>query len=164
MIAADTETILDMTEQVKNAIIVVKQITAPSGEWISERLKSVDGITGIQAVTKNLDPDGLLGKEGGFVACIYFSSVAIDQTTVPGDSIVAKGTDCGGAIEVYATLEEAEARCDYLSGFDGTVLYSGSYAIIGTMVVRTSYKLTNEQQYELTNKITNSLTLIPKNN
>lgn len=67
MIAADTEKILDMTEQVENAIIVVKQITAPSGEWISERLKSVNGITGTQAVTKNLDPDGLLGKEGGFV-------------------------------------------------------------------------------------------------
>lgn len=164
MIAADTEKILDMTEQVENAIIVVKQITAPSGEWISERLKSVNGITGTQAVTKNLDPDGLLGKEGGFVACIYFSSAAIDQATVPGDSIVAKGTDCGGAIEVYTTLAEAEARCEYLSGFDGTVLYSGSYAIIGTMVVRTSYKLTNEQQFDLTDKITNALTLIPKNN
>lgn len=160
MITADTETILDMTEQVEHAIVVVKQITAPSGEWISERLKSVNGITGTQAVTKNLDPDGLLGKEGGFVACIYFSSAAIDQATVPGDSIVAKGTDCGGAIEVYATVEDAEARCEYLSGFDGTVLYSGSYAIVGTMVVRISYKLTNEQQLELTDKIANAVTML----
>jgi hypothetical protein len=68
MIAADTETILDMTKQVEHAIAVVKQITAPSGEWITERLKSVDGITGTQAVTKNHDPDGLLSKEGGFIA------------------------------------------------------------------------------------------------
>lgn len=164
MIAADTETILDMAEQVKQAIVVVKQITAPSGEWITERLKSVDGITGTQAVTKNLDPDGLLGKEGGFIACIYFSSSAIEQETVPGNSIVAKGTDCGGAVEVYATVEEAEARCEYLSGFDGTILYSGSYAIVGTMVVRTSYKLTNEQQFELTDKITGAFTMLSQEN
>lgn len=160
MIAADTETILDMTKQVEYAIAVVKQITAPSGEWITERLKSVDGITGTQAVTKNHDPDGLLGKEGGFIACTYFSSAAIDQTTVPGNSIVAKGTDCGGAVEVYATVEDAEARCEYLSGFDGTVLYSGSYAIVGTMVIRTSYKLTNERQLALTDKITSAVTML----
>ena len=69
-----------------------------------------------------------------------------------------KGTDAGGAIEVYATAEEAQARCEYLSGFDGTILYSGSYAIVGTMVIRTSYKLDNNQQMALTRSITRELT------
>ena len=61
-------------------------------------------------------------------------------------------------MEVYPTVQDAEARCEYLAGFDGTVLYSGSYAIVGTTVIRTSYKLTNEQQIELTNDITMALT------
>ena len=77
-----------------------------------------------------------------------------------GDSIIAKGTDAGGAIEVYKTLEDALNRCDYLSQFDGTLLYSGSYTIVGTIVIRTSYKLTDEQQVELTNNIMQAFTVL----
>ena len=43
---------------------------------------------------------------------------------------------------------------------DGTLLYSGSYAIIGTMVIRTSYKLSDNQQVKLTNDITKALTQV----
>ena len=159
-IAADTQTIKEMAEQIKPAITVISQITAPDGEWVTTRLSSIDGVTGTQAVTEELDPDKLLNKEGGFSACIYFTFVAINPEEVPGDTIVEKGTDAGGAIEVYPTLTDAIARCEYLAGFNGTVLYSGSYAIIGTMVIRTSYKLTNEQQFDLTNAITSALTAL----
>ena len=69
-------------------------------------------------------------------------------------------SDCWVFDVENATVEDAEARCEYLSGFDGTVLYSGSYAIVGTMVIRTSYKLTNEQQLALTDKITSAVTML----
>lgn len=159
-IAADTETVLKMAFQVEQATLVVKQITAPSGEWVMDRLSGVESITGVQAVTEDLNPDGLLDKEGGYSDCIYFTVAAAIPNEVPGDSIVAKGTDAGGAVEIYSTLADAEARVEYLEGFDGTVLYSGSYAIVGTMVIRTSYKLTNEQQFELTSEITSVLTAL----
>ena len=159
-IAADTETVLEMASQVEQATLVVKQITAPSGEWVMERLGGVESITGMQAVTEEINPDGLLDKEGGYSDCIYFTVAAAIPNDVPGDSIVAKGTDAGGAVEIYSTLADAEARVEYLAGFDGTVLYSGSYAIVGTMVIRTSYKLTNEQQFEITNAITSALTAL----
>ena len=159
-IAADTQTIKEMTEQITPAITVVSQITAPGGDWVTMRLSSIDGVTGTQAVTEELDPDKLLNKEGGFSACIYFTFDAINPEEVPGDTIVEKGTDAGGAIEVYPTLTDAIARCEYLAGFNGTVLYSGSYAIVGTMVIRTSYKLSNEQQFNLTNAITSALTAL----
>lgn len=81
---------------------------------------------------------------------------------VDGDSPVSKGTDGGGAIEVYGTLEDAEARCEYLHGFDNTILYTGSYAIVGTMVIRISYIYTTEEQYEMTNRITKELTKLKK--
>ena len=140
-IAEDTETVLEMAAQVEQATLVVKQITAPSGEWVMNRLGGVECITGMQAVTEDLNPDGLLDKEGGYSDCIYFTVAAAIPNDVPGDSIVAKGTDAGGAVEIYSSLSDAEARVEYLAGFDGTVLYSGSYAIVGTMVIRTSYKL-----------------------
>ena len=157
-IIADTETILEMTEQLKHGITIVKQITAPTEAWVEERLVAVKEITGIQAVTEEQNPDGLLGKEGGYLACIYFTVAAVFPEEVPGNTIVEKGTDAGGAVEIYANLADAEARVEYLAGFDGTVLYSGSYAIIGTMVIRTSYKLSNEQQLKMTNLITTELT------
>lgn len=157
-ITTDTNTVREMTAQVEALTAVVKQITAPTAEWITERLASISSISGTQAVTEDLDPDQLLGKEGGYSACVYFTVSSIDASTVPGNTIVEKGTDAGGAIEVYATVEEAQSRCDYLSGFDGTILYSGSYAIVGTMVIRTSYKLDNSQQMALTRSITRELT------
>ena len=102
----------------------------------------------------------ILGKEGSYISCVYFTITKINSNEVPGDTIVEKGTDAGGAVEIYATLREAEERCEYLAGFDGTVLYSGSNAIVGTMAIRTSYILTNEEQFELTNSITEAMTAI----
>lgn len=157
-ILSDTQTINEMTKQVQSATHVITQITAPEESWVTSRLSAVPGVTGVEAVTEQNDPDGLLGKEGGFTACLYFTFEKVNSEEVPGSSIVEKGTDAGGAIEVYATLADAEARCEYLAGFDGTVLYSGSYAIVGTMVIRTSYKLSNEDQFDLTSAITSSLT------
>lgn len=159
-ITSDTQLIREMTVQVDMLTKVIQQITSPDGEWVETRIGAIEGITGCQQVTEQHNPDGLLGKEGGYTACVYFSHSAIDQKTVPGDSIVAKGTDAGGAVEIYATLEEAQARVEYLAGFDGTILYSGSYAIVGTMVIRTSYKLTDEQQLLLTHAITMALTTV----
>ena len=161
IIGRDIQTIKEMTAQAETLLAVVQQITAPSSDWVMDRLSDVSGITGSQAVSESDDPDGLLGKEGGYAACVYFTVSSIDPDEIPGTGIVAKGTDAGGAVDIYNTLEEARARCEYLSGFDGTILYSGSYAILGTMVIRTSHKLTNEQQLAFTRMITEKLTALP---
>ena len=100
----------------------------------------------------------MLGKKDGYDCCVYFTVNSFDADSVPGADIIAKGTDGGGAVEVYPTLENAKARCDYLSKYDNTLLYSGSYVLVGTMVVRTSYKLSNQEQIDLTNAIINSFT------
>ena len=156
----DIRTIADLSDYLTENIRILEQITAPSEAWVAERLQNVDDILEIQAVTPDNDPNGLLNKEdGGYTACIYFTSTGIN---VDGDSPVSKGTDGGGAIEVYGTLEDAEARCEYLHGFDNTILYTGSYAIVGTMVIRISYIYTTEEQYEMTNQITKELTKLEK--
>lgn len=162
-IKSDTKTIYELITHIENSVHVIKQITSPTEQFVIDRLKNVDTIQEIQSVTEKNNPDGLLNKKGGYSSCIYFSSKDISQENFTGKDIVSKGTDCGGAIEIYNTKEDAEARCEYLSGFDGTILYSGSYAIVGTMVIRTSYLLSNDKQLELTNKITQELTKIKAN-
>lgn len=156
----EADILCDQISKLTENYVVSYQITAPEEAWVIERLKKIKTITGIEAVTKEHDPNKLLNVEGGYKACVYFTVDKIAQDSVPGDTVIEKGTDAGGAIEVYPDLKSAENRCDYLSGFDNTLLYSGSYVLVGTMVVRTSYKLSNEEQINLTNDIITSFTEI----
>ena len=140
--------------------IIAEQITVPDESFVMTALKNVPSITACQAVSEDNDPNELLGTEEGYVSCVYFTCDKIGYNDVEGNNIVEKGTNGGGAIEVYPDVGAALARCQYLSDFDNSLLYSGSYAIIGTMVVRTSYLLTNSEQLELTDAIVKSLTTI----
>jgi hypothetical protein len=109
----------------------------------------VAGITGISAATEENDSNGQLGKAGGYTAAVYFSHQNVDQSSVHGDTLIDKGTDAGGQIEVYSKPEDAEKRNNYLATFDGGVFSSGSHCVIGSVVVRTSDELTATQQREL---------------
>lgn len=159
-ILKDIATLEEMSETLMESIKVVEQITVPDESWLKDRIQLVEGVEEVEAVAKDNDPNGMLNKEDGYVSCLYFSYEKVDDSSIPGKSVVDKGTDCGGAIESYGTLEEAENRVEYLKGFDDTILYSGSYAIVGTMVIRTSYLLTDDEQYDLTDAITQAITKI----
>lgn len=159
-IEQDTEEVREKTDELLVALILAQQITNPDEEWVIERLKSVDDIMVVQAVTEGHDPNHLLNVDGGYTSCVYFSVRGIRQSSIKGEDIVEKGTDAGGAIEVYKTVTDAQNRCNYLGQFNNTLLYPGSYAIIGTTVIRTSYLLSNEKQIELTSKITAAFTAL----
>ena len=142
----------------QNGVLQMKQITNPNEDFVIQRLKGIPNISGYQAVTEDHDPNGNLNKQGGYTSTVYFSTPLIDQSSVYGNDIVDKGTECGGAIEVYASEEDAEKRDSYLASFDGAgMLNSGSHKVLGTIVIRTSTKLTATQQNEFTNNITNKL-------
>jgi len=153
-ILKETDVIRRAWTGLRYAILLARQITAPSEQWVTERLRTVDGITETAAVTKDRDPNGMLGKAGGYTACVYFTFDGVPQETISGGDVIAKGTDGGGAVEVYRTAADAQARCEYLAQFDNTLLYTGSCAVVGTMVIRTSYALTDEEQLILTDRIT----------
>ncbi|MBQ8187938.1 MAG: hypothetical protein IJ037_13885 [Clostridia bacterium] len=153
-ILKETDVIRRAWEELRYAILLARQITAPSEQWVTERLRNVDGITETAAVTKDRDPNGMLGKDGGYTACVYFTFDGVVQEEIPGEDVIAKGTDGGGAVEVYRTAAEARTRCGYLAQFDNTLLYTGSCAVVGTMVIRTSYALTDDEQWLLTDRIT----------
>lgn len=145
-------------DNLSTSIKQMQQVTNPKEAFVIERLMGLPNISGIEAVTEDNDPNGKLNKQGGYTATIYFASDLIDQSQVYGTTIVEKGTDGGGAIEVYPTVEDANKRNKYLASFDGMgFLSSGSHSVLGTIVIRTSDKLTASQQKEMEKNIYNSL-------
>lgn len=87
------------------------------------------------------DFNEMLGKQGEYTSCVYFTVKGIASHKVQGDSIMKKGADGVGDIEVFKIVEEAQERIGYLAAFDNTLFYLGFYALDGTMVIRTSYLL-----------------------
>lgn len=135
-------------------------VNNPKEAYVIECLGKVTNVVDISAVTEDNDPNGNLNKAGGYTAQVYFSSDLVDQSDVSGNTVIDKGTDCGGSIEVYSNPEDAIKRNDYLATYDGTIFASGSHTVIGTCLIRTSDKMTASQQKDLETGIISQLTTI----
>jgi len=133
-------------------------VDAPEESYVVECLHNVPDVEDISAVTEETDPNGLLNKAGSYTAFVIFSSDLVDQSDVLGDTIAEKGTACGGGVEVFANVEDAEKRDEYLGTFDGTIVRPGSHKVVGTVIVRTSDELTASQQKELEENVIAALT------
>lgn len=144
----------DLNQKYSTSVKQLKQITNPSSSFIESRLKEIDTITGVQSATEDNDPNKGLNKQGSYTASVYFTDSLVTDT-IEGKDIVTKGTDAGGNIEVYKTVEDAQKRKEYLSAFDGlpAMLNPGSHYVYGTIIIRTSGRLTATQQNDLTQKI-----------
>lgn len=154
-----TQALKDAETALSNSIEQRKLVTAPSEAFVIERLRGIDGVGEISAVTEDNDPNGHLGKEGGYTSTVYFISPLVNQRDVYGTTVIEKGCNGGGAIEVYANEADAEKRNSYLSSFDGATMFSsGSHKVVGTVLIRTSDKLPASQQKKLEADIIASLT------
>ena len=130
----------------------------PTEAFIIAGLKEIPNIVDVEAATEYNDPNGQFNKANGYIADIFFSLDVINQRMITGTTLVEKGTDAGGSIEVYRTAKDAEARNTYLAAFDGGILTSGSHKVVGTCVVRTSHELTASLQNIIENNIEKMLT------
>lgn len=135
-----------------------KQMTNPSADFVTQRLKTIDEVVDARAVTEDNDPNGKLNKAGGYTATVYFESKNVNQKNWMGEDLIEKGTAAGGAIEVYLNEEDAIKRRDYLSGFDGSILSNGTHTVVGTVMIRTSDELPASKQKELERKVIDALT------
>ena len=159
-----SEQISELDESAKeysDSIKQLKQVTNPKESFVIERLKTIKEVKEIKAVTEDNDPNGHLNKPHGYTATVYFVSSSVDQSEVyyegKGEP-VDKGTDGGGAVEVYANVADAKKRNSYLEGFDGPgITDSGSHRVVGTCVIRTSEYLTASKQRKLERKVINAL-------
>jgi len=164
LIAVDyTDTLMKLNEAYSALDTSIQQyalVNNPAEGYVIECLGKVKQIVDISAVTEDNDPNGNLNKEGCYTAQIFFSSDLVNQGEVDGNTIIDKGTDCGGSIEVYSTSEDAQNREVYLSAFDGGILASGSHEVVGTVVVRTSNNLKASEQKEMETNIISALITI----
>ena len=161
----DIESLDKSMTAVKNSRAQYALVDTPTEEFIIDRLKTVSNVAYVKAATEENDPNGQLGKQGGYIAQVFFSSPLVNPRymDMPNLDIVEKGTDCGGSIEVYNTPYEAELRNAYLGGFDGTPFSSGSHKVIGTIIIRTSYQLKASDQKKLESEIVSALTSLSPN-
>jgi hypothetical protein len=153
-----SESLLTCAGEYLDSIAVFEQVSNPDEAFIIDRLERVKEITGMQAVTEQHDPNKHLNQPGWYTSCVYFTVSDIDSASIEGDDIIDKGTLAGGSIEVYKTVQDAKNREKYLSEYDDTLLSPGSRFIVGTILIRTSRKLTYDQQVDLTIAIANEFT------
>lgn len=134
-------------------------VTNPSAEYVMAALYQLESIIGVEQ-----DPEAGEGsidaaKGDECIARIYFASNLVDQSGWgKEESPSEKGTSAGGSVEVYANTEDAIERDAYLHGFDDSWLDAGSHAVAGTIVIRTSEKLGENEQIALTDRIVEVLT------
>ena len=157
--SAFINTLTVQSKDLEDSYAIQRQITAPTEEWVLTRLGRVSDVANIAPVTEENDPNGNLNKAGGYTSTVYFGTALLGTQNLTGNPLIDEGTDAGGAIETYRTVEEAETRNSYLASFDGAGMFSsGSHMVLGTMVVRTSDDLKASQQETLTNAIVAAMT------
>ncbi len=160
-----SKTISELADEQKayeDSVTGLKQVTAPSDDFVIERLQTIKTITDIGAVTEETDVNNLLNKQGGYIGCVYFADSRVDRSELyiedGKDSAVDVGVEGGGGVEIYPDVAGAESRNEYLASFDGAGMLSpGSHYVVGTLVIRTADQLTATQQKELTDAITQAL-------
>lgn len=152
-----TQDILDACAQIESSNQLYALVDAPSDERVIACLEQVGGVLQCVAVTEETDNNNSLNKAGSYIGRIIFAYEAVTRSAISDSALLNKGTDAGGSIEVFRNQDDAEKRNSYLAAFDGTILDSGSHVVVGTLVVRTSSKLTATQQQELQEAITKAL-------
>lgn len=153
-------TLAAQSKDLEDSCAIQKQITAPAEDWVITRLGQVSDIANIAPVTEEHDPNGNLNKPGGYTSTVYFGTSLLGTENLTGDALIEERTTAGGAVETYATEEDAQSRNSYLGGFDGSILASGSHTVLGTMLIRTSNDLKASQQETLTNAIVEAMTAL----
>lgn len=130
----------------------------PPETYIEGILNRIQGVLEIEAATEITDENHLLGDECSSV--VFFTYEKVDQTSFAEDEITptAKGTDGGGCIEVFLNFDAAKAR---MSTLKMTKLLAGGSYRYGTVVIRTSRKLSFSEQKELETLILNQMAQSP---
>ena len=161
LLAQQTEDMKILEQELDKSRKQYAQIVYPTEKIVKDRLKTVSDkyISEIEVVTEENAPNNLLNKQGGYTARVIYRSPLVEDSYIASSDIIEAGTECGGCVEVFKAVTEAEARNDYLATYDGQgMLNPGSHNDYGTLVIRTSDELTASQQKKLEKKVLKALT------
>ncbi|MGW3556291.1 hypothetical protein ACWDNT_02755 [Streptomyces sp. NPDC000963] len=107
-----------------------------SGKVVSAKLSGV--------VTEDDDPNHLLGRPNQYTSKVTFTDSRIKVDDVVGAEPGSIGL--GGAIEVFATAADAQARADYIQNVTKGMPALAEYDFVsGTVLIRVSHYLTPTQ-------------------
>ena len=109
----------DKCEEYEKSVQKLKNVTAPSESFVTERLSKVDTVVQTGAVTKENDPNGLLGKKGGYTACIYFLDKRVDRELLPAEAF-READDPGDEEKAEAGATDSEAAEESKTGETGS--------------------------------------------
>jgi hypothetical protein len=161
--SADSQALQETKAAFEKSVRQLRQVTAPSQDFVISRLGQVSDVSDIQAATEEKDPNKSLNKAGSYTAAVFFhyNNLSDPDGLYSGKPSIDNGTDGGGCIEVFRTVEDANKRNDYLAVFDGaSIINPGSHKVVGTVVIRASHLLTASQQDALTAEIEAGLTAV----
>jgi hypothetical protein len=94
--------------------------------------------------TPATDPNHLMGRQGGYTSKVAWQDPRAIKAGAGSPSSDPGGTEFGGGIEVFSTAAGAQARYQYLRGFQAP-LGDGYDYLSGTAILRLSQYLTPAQ-------------------
>lgn len=88
----------------RDSVQKLANVTAPADGFVAERLRTVRTVTATAVVSEGHDPNRLLGKEDGYIGCVYFRDERIDSESLPEEVFYREGWPS----EEESTEEESE--------------------------------------------------------
>lgn len=70
--SATSKTLAEASQAFDKSVRQLRQVTAPSQDFVVSRLGKVPGVSDIEPVTEANDPNKQLNKAGGYTAAVYF--------------------------------------------------------------------------------------------
>lgn len=118
--------------------------TVTAEQALATLAKSITTAKQTGIVTADNDPNSLLGRPGQYTSKVTFSDSRIKAADV--DGLKDGDVERGGAIEVFATAEDAKRRADYIETIvKGMPMLMEYDYLHGTVLVRVSKYLTPDQ-------------------
>ncbi len=114
----------------ENSVQMLKNITAPPDSFVRERLKKISTVVQTGTVTTGDDPNGLLGKNGGYTGCVYFLDSRVSRDLLPGEAFrdEEKGQDQAGAGATEAGAETADTSAAAAAAEESATSVTGATA------------------------------------
>lgn len=94
--SGETEAVRAALKQYKDSVQKLANVTAPPDAFVKDRLKRIDTVVAVQAVTAEHDPNGLLGEKAGYAGCVYFLDERIDRSLLPQEAFPEEDADGDG--------------------------------------------------------------------
>jgi hypothetical protein len=112
---------------------------------LAARLKAAGlPVTHLIIYTPSTDPNHEMGRQGGYTSKVAWQDRRAIKAGAGSPSSDPGGTEFGGGIEVFPTAADAQARYQYLRGFQPP-FGDGYDFLTGTAILRLSQYLTPAQ-------------------